>query len=77
MQSSPGPEAHETSEMKDSPVDGVEVRGEEAERKSSASSSGSLPMVNGGESPQLDTHRVTNGHSTEVRLREGGERERE
>ena len=49
-------------------MDGLEVRGEEAERKSSASSSGSFPLINGGESPQMDSHshRVTNGHSSEV-----------
>ena len=71
MQSSPGPEAHhEIGETKESPLDGLEVHvpGEEAERKSSASSSGSIPLVNGGESPQLDSHRVTNGHSTEVSI---------
>ena len=67
IQGSPGPEARlsETTETKESLMDGVEIRGEEAERKSSASSSGSSHLVNGGESPRTNS-RVTNGHSNEV-----------
>ena len=52
----------------------VQLRGEQAERKiSAASSGGSSPLINGGESPHIESlhppHRVTtNGHSTEVRV---------
>ena len=58
----------------------VQVRGEQAERKLSASSGGSSPLINGGESPHIDSHlshRVTtNGHNNEVHEK-GEERERE
>ena len=56
----------ETTEAKELLMDGVELRGEEAERKLSASSSGTSHLVNGGESPRTESHRVTNGHSNEV-----------
>ena len=80
LRSSPGLDGSETTEhaqqKESTPLEGVEVWGDVAERKTSASSSGSAPLVNGEESPQLDhQHRVTNGHSSEVRLmvsREGG-----
>ena len=74
LQSSPGPEAVETSEhssisstsSKEGMMDGLEVRGEQAERKLSASSGGSSPLINGGESPHIESHLTTNGHSSEV-----------
>ena len=87
LQSSPGPETIETSEhssnsstsSKEGVMDGLEVRGEQAERKLSASSGGSSPLVNGGESPHMElhlSHRVTtNGHSSEVCAKGRGERE--
>ena len=88
LQSSPGPEIIDTIETsehssisstssKEGVMDGgleVQLRGEQAERKiSAASSGGSSPLINGGESPHIESlhppHRVTtNGHSTEVRV---------
>ena len=65
---SPSPlDVSETVEHKESTLEGLEIRGEAAERKSSASSSGSAPLVNGEDSPRMDPLRVTNGHSSEVR----------
>ena len=71
-----------STSSKEGVMDGLEVqvRGEQAERKLSASSGGSSPLINGGESPHIDSHpshRVTtNGHNNEVHEK-GEERERE